>query len=312
MKPEHVVYRGRIAPSPTGFLHLGHARTFWTAQLRARSMGGVLILRNEDLDRARCRPEFVAGMLEDLRWFGFEWAEGPDVGGPVGPYNQSERLGLYRSALATLASSGWVYPCRCSRQDVQRAARAPHAGEEEPIYPGFCRPSEPCAFDIESVERETPGRVNWRFRCPEPREVVFEDGGFGVQSRVVGRDFGDFVAWRGDGFPSYQLAVVVDDHQMGVTEVVRGADLLTSTARQWLIYEAFGWKPPAFFHCPLVLDEQGQRLAKRHAALSLRALREQGATPSQLRTTRGFEGGVRMLGLGWAFVGLLRVGVEAW
>src|SRR5215212_11381067 len=128
------IYRGRLAPSPTGYLHLGHARTFWMAQERARAQGGVLVLRNEDLDPDRCKPEFVTAMLEDLRWFGFEWQEGLDVGGPYGPYSQSERIDFYRDALLRLREGGFVYPCTCSRKDVQRAAQAPHAADDEPIY----------------------------------------------------------------------------------------------------------------------------------------------------------------------------------
>ena len=266
-------YRGRLAPSPTGFLHLGHARTFWTAQTRARLRGGVLILRMEDLDGPRCRPEYVAAAIEDLSWFGFAWQEGVDVGGAFGPYVQSERLGRYREAFESLRKGGWLFPCTCSRRDILGSLSAPHAGEEEPVYPGTCR----------GKTVDAGKRVAWRFRVPEHVEVVFEDGGFGRQQSVAGRDFGDFVVWRGDGFPSYQLACVVDDAAMQVTEVVRGADLLLSTARQILIYRALGWSVPEFYHCPLVTDASGERLAKRHDALSLRKLRESGATPERLR-----------------------------
>ena len=129
-------YRGRLAPSPTGWLHLGHARTFWIAQQRAEAAGGALIFRNDDLDRARCRPEFVAAMFEDLRWFGLRWSEGPDVGGPHAPYHQSERMTHYLAAFQRLRECGAIYPCTCSRQDVRRSLTAPHAGEDEPLYPG--------------------------------------------------------------------------------------------------------------------------------------------------------------------------------
>ncbi len=269
-------YRGRLAPSPTGYLHLGHARTFWVAQGRARAAGGTLVLRNDDLDRARCRPEFVAGFYEDLRWFGFAWEEGPDVGGPFGPYEQSVRLEFYRAALERLKASGSVYPCTCSRQDVLRALGAPHAGEEEPIYPGTCR---------ERMGAEIPigTRVNWRFRTTPGECVEFADGHFGPQRFETGRDFGDFVVWRHDDLPSYQLACTVDDACMKITEVVRGEDLLASTARQILLYRALGLKAPRFFHCPLMRDEEGRRMAKRHDALSLRQLRAQGASPEELR-----------------------------
>lgn len=291
-----VPYRGRLAPSPTGYLHLGHARTFWTAQERARAAGGTLILRNEDLDPDRCRPEFAAAMLEDLRWFGLRWEEGPDVGGPCGPYTQSERRAQYLEAFRRLRAAGFLYPCRCSRRDVQRALGAPHAGEDEPVYPGTCRPAAgEAGFRVPpelvwepggQPRRETAGaerRVNWRFRVPEGGRVEFHDGAAGPQAFVAGRDFGDFIVWRHDDVPAYHLAVTVDDALMGITEVVRGADLLPSTARQLLLYRALGWGAPRFWHCPLMTDERGVRLAKRHDALSLRALRGQGATPEGLR-----------------------------
>ena len=266
------VYRGRLAPSPTGYLHLGHARTFWAARERALARSGVLVLRNEDLDRSRCKPGFVEAMVEDLRWFGFEWQEGPDCGGAFGPYNQSERMSVYREAFKQLEAGGHVYRCVCSRQDVLRALAAPHAGEEEPLYPGTCR-DRACAG---------PGG-NWRFRVPDGEEIIFDDGCFGPQRFVAGRDFGDFVVWRQDDVPSYQLSVVADDAAMGITEVVRGEDLLRSTARQLLLYRALGRRAPAFYHCPLVTDEHGVRLAKRHDALSLRRLRAEGATPEGIR-----------------------------
>jgi glutamyl-tRNA synthetase len=285
---EQGVYRGRLAPSPTGFLHLGHARTFWTAQERAQAHNGVLVLRNEDLDRGRCRKEFVASMFEDLTWFGFRWQEGPDIGGPFGSYSQSGRSRLYRSAFARLQAGGFVYPCSCSRQDVLRALQAPHHGEEEPLYPGTCRPrtdaDKPTRLLVATdCSTEPASRINWRFRVPDDEIVSFVDAHYGEQSFVAGRDFGDFVVWRHDDVPSYQFAVVVDDATMQITEVVRGQDLLKSTARQLLVYRALDWMPPRFCHCPLVTDEDGARLAKRHDAMSLRTLRANGADPAQLR-----------------------------
>jgi glutamyl-tRNA synthetase len=272
----HPQYRGRLAPSPTGLLHLGHARTFWTAQERARANGGTLVLRNEDIDSTRFRLEFVPQMIEDLRWFGFEWQEGPDCGGAWGPYSQSERRSFYVAALEKLRAGGFVYPCACSRKDIRDAARAPNAGDDEgPIYPGTCREKR----KVESGKQ----KFSWRFRVPDGGNVSFTDGNFGAQQFVAGKDFGDFVVWRHDDVPAYQLACVVDDAAMGITEVVRGADLLLSTARQILLYRALGLTPPEFFHCALMLDDKGKRLAKRHDALSLRALREQGKTPEELR-----------------------------
>jgi glutamyl-tRNA synthetase len=277
-------YRGRLAPSPTGWLHLGHARTFWIAQERAVARGGILVLRNEDLDHARCRIEFVSAMLEDLRWFGLRWQEGPDVGGPFAPYEQSRRLPLYRAALERLQAGGFVYPCTCSRQDVQRAAQAPHPGEDEPVYPGTCRPAGDAGMVHSTLSPQPSAKpINWRFRVPDGETLAFVDGRAGPQAFVAGRDFGDFVVWRHDGVPAYQLACVVDDAAMRVTEIVRGEDLLRSTARQLLLYRALGFTAPAFYHCPLVTDDHGVRLAKRHEALSLRTLREQGARPEDLR-----------------------------
>lgn len=271
-------YRGRLAPSPTGYLHLGHARTFWTAYQRARQAQGVLILRNEDLDRDRTRSEFVDGFLEDLHWFGISWSEGPDIGGPHAPYSQSARLPWYRNVLERLKSAGLVFPCRCSRKDIQAAIGAPHAGDDEPLYPGTCRHENP------RVELALGQRLNWRFRVPEGEIIEFTDGYWGPQRFVAGKDFGDFLVWRQDDLPSYQLACVADDHAMQITEVVRGADLLVSTARQILLYRTLGWLLPTFYHCPLVTNEHGIRLAKRHESLSLRRLRAQGKSPEELQS----------------------------
>jgi len=273
-------YRGRLAPSPTGYLHLGHARTFWTAQERAQANGGVLILRNEDLDSTRYQMEFVGAMLEDLRWFGFNWSEGPDVGGKFAPYNQSERMEFYRAALEKLRAGKFIYPCTCSRKDIRAATRAPHANDDdEPIYPGTCREKFPT-----SNSRLPTVKFSWRFRVPDGETISFVDGNCGGQKFVAGKDFGDFVVWRHDDVPAYQLACAVDDAAMQITEVVRGADLLVSTARQILIYRALGLQPPEFFHCALMLDEQGVRLAKRHYSLSLGELRRQGISPAKLRS----------------------------
>jgi glutamyl-tRNA synthetase len=268
-------YRGRLAPSPTGFLHLGHARTFWIAQQRAQAAGGELILRNDDLDSARYKMEFVEAMLEDLRWFGFEWSEGPDCGGPYAPYNQSERMSFYQAALDKLRAGNFIYPCTCSRKDIRDAVTAPHAADDEVIYPGTCRGNS--KLKIEN------SKFAWRFRVPDGETIGFKDENLGEQKFVAGKDFGDFVVWRSDGVPAYQLACVTDDAAMGITEVVRGADLLVSTARQILLYRALNLPVPAFFHCELMLDDAGQRLAKRHDSLSLRTLRGQGISPAEIR-----------------------------
>jgi glutamyl/glutaminyl-tRNA synthetase len=287
-------YRGRLAPSPTGLLHLGHARTFWTAYVRGRDASGTLILRDEDLDMQRARADYARAMLEDLRWLGIVWQEGPGLdavpgGGPFGPYRQSERYGLYRDAWERLRAGGWIYPCSCSRRELAAAVSAPHEDEnDEPIYSGRCRPAAGAV-----AQADSPAGVNWRFRIPDGRladgrvpdreTISFEDSGMGAQSYAVGWDFGDFVVWRRDDVPAYQLACVVDDAAMQITEVVRGADLLKSTARQILLYRALGLTPPAWHHCTLLRDASGQRLAKRTDALSLRALRERGMTPAEVR-----------------------------
>ena len=274
-------YRGRIAPSPTGYLHLGHARSFWRAAESARENGGVLIFRNEDLDLQRCRPEFVSAMFEDLRWFGIDWQEGPDVGGEFGPYAQSTRREFYLDAWQKLLSGGWIYPCSCSRKDLAESASAPHDDNDEPIYPGACREKRMAAA--------VPGGVNWRFRVPDGERIEFVDGRMGPQSFEAGRDFGDFVVWRRDDVPAYQLAVAVDDAAMQVSEVVRGADLLRSTARQILLQRALALSTPLYFHCGLMTDESGLRLAKRHDALSLRTLRLRGMVPEEARTMADAE-----------------------
>jgi len=279
-------YRGRLAPSPTGLFHVGHARTFWTAARRAAESGGQLILRNEDLDRQRCRPEFVQAMFEDLRWLGIPWSEGPDCGGPFAPYTQSERRVWYLDAWQGLLERGAIYPCTCSRKDVALAAGAPNEGDDEPMYPGTCRPEARSGQMHDAVLRHDvsgPAGVNWRFRVPDGEEISFSDLHLGAQRFVAGRDFGDFIVWRRDDVPAYQLAVTVDDAAMQITEVVRGADLLKSTARQILLFRALGLAVPDYYHCDLVRDEAGVRLAKRHDSLSIRNLRERGWSPEQVR-----------------------------
>ena len=269
-------YRGRLAPSPTGLLHLGHARTFLIAARRAAEQQGTLILRNEDLDPQRSRPEFVKAMIEDLQWLGIRWIEGPDCGGPLVPYSQSERRALYLEAWRKLRDLGAIYPCTCSRKDLASAASAPNDTDDEPLYPGNCRGRN------DARQFESPAGMNWRFRVPDGERIVFADLNLGPQSYIAGQDFGDFLVWRRDDVPAYQLAVVVDDAAMRITEVVRGADLLKSTARQLLLIRALGYPIPDYYHCELLRDRGGVRLAKRHDALSIRHLRESGMTPAQV------------------------------
>lgn len=269
-------YLGRLAPSPTGHLHLGHARTFWLAAERARSAGGDLLLRNDDLDALRFRLDFVAAMIEDLRWLGFTWRE------PV--VTQSARLPRYRAALTALHTAGLIFPCTRTRRDVLDAISAPHesaappAPDDEPVYPPQFRP--PTDAPLPSLGEKIT--VNWRFRVPDGEEIFFDDARCGPQRATAGRDFGDFLVWRKDDAPSYQLSCAVDDAELGITEIVRGADLIQSTFRQLLLIRALGHATPKYYHAPLMVDDRGERLAKRHDALSLRTLRAQGVTPGEI------------------------------
>lgn len=297
-------YRGRLAPSPTGYLHVGHARTFWAASQRAREAHGALIMRMEDLDPERSKAIYADAALEDLRWLGIRWQEGPDKGGPFAPYVQSKRRATYLAAWRKLLRRGFLYPCRCSRKDLETALGAPHERviaahqealgkldgkldlmDDEPIYPGTCRSWQGRVTQLPGPtvsDNDVPDGMNWRFRVPDGEAVEFEDRNLGRKRFVAGQDFGDFVVWRRDGSPSYQLACVADDAAMGITEVVRGADLLKSTARQILLYRALGLDAPSWFHCRLVVDHNGRRLAKRHDSLSLRAMRQRGLTPMNI------------------------------
>lgn len=239
-------------------------------------------MRNEDLDPQRSRAEFVHAMMEDLRWLGIRWSEGPDCGGAYGPYSQSERQTHYLEAWRRLREGGFLYPCLCSRKDLAQSASAPNDADDEPVYPGTCRQRKDAAEFME------PAGVNWRFRIPEGEAVEFADLNLGQQRYVAGSDFGDFLVWRRDDVPAYQLAVVVDDSAMRMTEVVRGADLLKSTTRQLLLMRALGQVAPDYFHCELVRDSAGVRLAKRHDALSIRHLRESGITAEKVLEMAGW------------------------
>jgi glutamyl-tRNA synthetase len=269
--------RGRLAPSPTGLLHIGHACTFRIAYQRALANDGTLVFRNEDLDPQRSKSNFARAMIEDLHWLGIRWQEGPDVGGPFAPYEQSQRRDIYLDTWRKLRDGGFIYPCNCSRKDLAMATSAPNEGDDEPLYSGRCREK------IGEANRyDGPHGVNWRFLVPDGEVIAFDDLRQGRQRFVAGSDFGDFVVWRRDDVPAYQLAVVADDAAMRITEVVRGADLLKSTARQLLLIRALGLPVPAYYHCDLIRDEAGARLAKRHDALSLRTLREQGRIPQDV------------------------------
>src|SRR5262245_27545327 len=267
---------GRLAPSPTGAQHVGNARTYLLAWLSIRSRGGRVILRMEDIDSPRVKCGAAEQAIEDLRWLGLDWYEGPDIGGPHAPYVQTERIDLYRDALARLEAAGRVYLCTCTRSDVAAAASAPHVGQEGPIYPGICAARN--VADAESLGNQP---FAWRFRSTSARRQ-FVDLVAGEQVCNVAQELGDFVVAKADGAPAYQLAVVVDDQAMGVTEVLRGDDLLPSAFRQLELNEFFGWQPPQFAHVPLVVGRDGRRLAKRHGDTRLATLREAGVQPERL------------------------------
>jgi len=260
-------YRGRLAPSPTGRAHFGTARTALIAWLAARSAGGTLVLRLEDLDGPRVVQGATEAILSDLRWLGLDWDEGPDVGGAFGPYLQSQRAERYAGALAVLERQGLLFECSCTRRELVSLASAPH-GELGPVYPGTCRESP--------MHPERPRAL--RFRMGE--------SGAGFVDRVHGRvpasPADDFVVRRSDGLFAYQLAVVVDDIAMRIGEVVRGDDLLSSTARQIALYRALGAEPPRFAHVSLVLGADGARLAKRHGAIAIADFRAAGETPESV------------------------------
>ena len=263
-------YRGRLAPSPTGGLHLGIARTALCAWLRARSSGGVLVLRVEDIDTPRVVAGSAESIMEDLRWLGLDWDEGPDVGGPHAPYLQSQRTQRYEAALEQLSARGFVYPCTCSRKEIAGIASAPH-GDLGPLYPGTCRDR-----DSSLARPDRPVALRFKHSGELPS---FSDVLHGLYPHPI---VDDFVLRRGDGMFSYQLAVVADDIAMNISEVVRGDDLLSSTPRQLALYAAFGAEAPSFLHVPLLLGEDGRRLSKRHGATALADFRARGVSSQMI------------------------------
>lgn len=270
--------RGRYAPSPTGDLHLGNLRTALLAWLFARMTGGQFVLRVEDLDKPRVRPGVTERMLSDLRWLGIDWDEGPDIGGPYAPYIQSERQTIYQFHLQRLINTDLVYPCYCSRAEIARAASAPH-GNEGPRYPGTCRQLTQVQRRQHEANKRQP---SLRFRVPDDRVISFTDLLEGPIKQHVQQTVGDFIICRSDGIFAYQFAVVIDDALMRINQVVRGTDLLASTGRQILLYEALGFPVPLFAHVPLMLDEQGKRLSKRVLSTGLEPLHAAGYTSAQI------------------------------
>jgi glutamyl-tRNA synthetase len=280
---------GRLAPSPTGAQHIGNARTYLLAWLSVRSRGGKLILRMEDIDSPRIKPGAAQQAIDDLRWLGLEWDEGPEIGGPHAPYVQTQRIEHYRAALELLQSTEQVYPCTCTRSDVAAAASAPHVGQEGPRYPGTC--STRRTVDAEMLlEQGRP--FAWRFRTSST-SLELQDRTSGTQICNVSEELGDFVVYKSDGSPAYQLAVVVDDIAMEVTEVLRGDDLLPSAFRQLELYRFFQAEPPSFAHVPLVIGEDGRRLAKRHGDTRISLFREKGVPASRLIGLLAWSAGLR-------------------
>src|SRR5216683_6884683 len=276
-KMQHLI-RGRYAPGPTGDLHLGNLRTALLAWLFARCADGQFVLRIEDLDRPRVRPGASERMLFDLYWLGLDWDEGPDIGGTYAPYIQSERQEMYTTYLQNLLDKGLIYPCYCSRAEIARVASAPH-GDEGPRYPGTCR------YLTQAQRRQHEAnnrRPSLRFWVDDERTVSFTDLLAGPVGEQVQQAVGDFIVCRSDGIFAYQFAVVVDDALMHINQVVRGTDLLNSTPRQVLLYEALGFLIPDYVHVPLMLDEAGKRLAKRVQSAGLEPLRAGGATAAEV------------------------------
>lgn len=266
--PEYV---GRLAPSPTGALHLGNVRTFMIAWLRARKAGGRILMRMEDLDHPKDKPGADRAAIEDLKWLGFDWDE---------EYVQSRRKELYRAALERLQAQNLVYPCVCTRKDVQAAQSAPHAGEQL-YYPGTCR----------EKHLEWTDKACWRFKTPETSRVEFTDVFAGRFVQNVAEKLGDFPLARDRYGAGYTLAVVVDDAAMGVTEVVRGDDLLPATPAQILLQRALGLPTPAYCHVPLLVGPDGRRLAKRHGDSRICRYRAEGVRPEAILGRLAFLSG---------------------
>lgn len=275
--------RGRFAPSPTGYMHLGNAWTALLVWLQVRQAQGTLVLRIEDIDEQRSKPVFVQGLLEDLTWLGLTWDEGPDVGGPVGLYVQQQRYDLYEQALASLREQGLLYPCYCSRARLA-AIGAPHEGEHI-VYDGHC-------YHLSDAERANQTkRPSWRVHVPA-ETITFTDGVYGLQKAFLPTYCGDFVVRRADGLYAYQLAVSVDDGMMGITHILRGCDLLSSTAQQQWLIRFLGYPVPQYTHVPMLMDAEGHRLSKRQHGIEIRQLCEAGLTREAILSYLAYVGGL--------------------
>lgn len=275
--------RGRFAPSPTGYIHLGNVWTAFLAWLQVRQQKGTLILRIEDIDEQRSKPEYTQALLEDLAWLGLDWDKGPGKGGPYGPYIQQERYSLYEKALQELQAKHLLYPCYCSRARLQ-AIGAPHEGEHR-LYDGHCYGMP------EEQRRQMDRKPSWRVHVPHV-SVSFTDGSYGPFSDYLPRVCGDFVVRRADGLYAYQLAVAVDDGSMGITHVLRGRDLLSSTAQQIWLMEVLGYTPPSYTHVPMLIDASGNRLSKRQQGITVRSLRDRGVQADVILSALALAGGL--------------------
>lgn len=281
--------RGRLAPSPTGYIHLGNAWSFLLCWLAVRSQGGTLVLRMEDIDPDRSRPEYVDGIMRDLAWLGLHWDEGPDVGGPYGPYVQSHRYARYEEVIRHLEEQGHIYPCYCTRKELRALASAPHAEDYGPAYPAICLN----LTQAERAERAAQGRnAAMRLHCGD-HAIGFHDVLRGDLCLTWEECGGDFAVRRSDGVFAYQLAVVIDDADQHITQIVRGDDILHCTPRQVLVYRLLGKPIPQYAHVPLVYDHEGERLAKRHQHFEIRMLRDAGVRPQAVIGYLAYRAGLQ-------------------
>lgn len=281
--------RGRFAPSPSGRMHLGNGLSALISWLDTRSLKGEMVFRLEDLDPQRSRQSFAEMIAEDLSWLGLDWDEGPDVGGPFGPYAQSQRRVLYEAHLQALMAKGLVYPCICTRSELHDAS-APHASDGEPIYAGTCR--RRTQAELTAVTLSMPHRQPaMRLKVTET-PIEFVDLHYGPQSQRLDQISGDFILRRSDGVHAYQLAVSVDDALMGISRVVRGEDLLSSVGRQIYLHQLMGFKPPVYGHVPLMVGIDGKRLSKRHFATDFGYWRNQGVKPEEIVGYLAYKAGL--------------------